>query len=70
MNKIRLNLRARGNETMIILVLRDFPIEKRLLQISYRFSQIILGDKNQKAMKWQNINMFKYLTRDANWKDQ
>lgn len=55
---------------MIILVLRDFPIEKRLLQISYRFSQIILGDKNQKAMKWQNINMFKYLTRDANWEDQ
>ena len=55
---------------MIILVRRDFPIEKRLLQISYRFSHIILGDKNQRAMKWQNINMFKYLTRDANWKDQ
>lgn len=70
MNKIRVNLRARGNETMIILVLRDFPIEKRPLQISYRFSQTILGDKNQKAMKWHNINMFKYLTRDANWKDQ
>ena len=33
MNKIRVNLRARGNETMIILVLRDFPIEKRLLHM-------------------------------------
>ena len=55
---------------MMILVLGDFAIEKRLLQLRFRASQTTRGDKKQKVMKWHNFNMFKYLTRDANWKDQ